>query len=110
MRPEHMDNTPTYRPWESRWSPNNRAAREAQSMAARDRSIERRQKRKAEAEAKAQAYARALREDPAMVQRRAVAEQCAGNLSASMAAPQRCRVVAPARCIVTALTRCAVSA
>jgi hypothetical protein len=105
-----MDKTLTYRPWESRWSPNNRAVREAQSMAASDRNVQRHQKRKAEAEARAQAYAEAARTDPAMVQRRRLATQGAGNLSAVMAAPARCRVIAPTRCIVIDPSRCAVIA
>ncbi|PZQ02468.1 MAG: hypothetical protein DI587_03295 [Variovorax paradoxus] len=80
-----MDNTPTYRPWESRWSPHNSAVRLARQMAAHDRVIERRAERN---RVKADAEAAALRRNERPTAK-AAAYAAACVLVAAMCAPRR---------------------
>lgn len=80
-----MDNTPTYRPWESRWSPANRAAIEAQRIASSDR----RRQRRAERETLQAAAREAIHGDAAMAARREAATAEAQALAALMRPAQR---------------------
>jgi hypothetical protein len=86
-----MDHTLTYRPWETRWSPNNRAAVAAHRLTFRERAVQRRAEREAE-----DAAAKAAREaDPVMVARRAAAEAQATVIRSTMCSPptRRCIVI-----------------
>ena len=84
-----MEQTPTYRPWESRWSPANCAAREAQRIAASDRTHQRRAEREA-----LQAVAReAVRSLPGLASARAAAQDCAQRMALAMSAPRRVQAV-----------------
>lgn len=86
-----MDNTPTYRPWEARWSPNNRAAVSAHRATFREQAVQRRAEREA-----AEAAAKAARQaDPEMVARRAAAEVQAAAVRSAMCSPptRRCIVI-----------------
>jgi hypothetical protein len=86
-----MENTPTYRPWETRWSPNNRAAVAAHRVSFRDRAAQRRAEREAEQAAAAEARSK----DPELVARRAAAEAQASALRSVMCSPptRRCIVI-----------------
>lgn len=80
-----MDNIPTYRPWESRWSPANREAIEARRIASSDRA----RKRRAEREALKAAAHEAVLGDAAIAARREAAKAEAAALVALMRPPQR---------------------
>lgn len=75
-----MDNTPTYRRWESRWSPANREAIEAQRIASSDRA----RKRRAEREALQAAAREAIHGDAAVIARREAAQAQASAIAALM--------------------------
>lgn len=90
-----MDICNTYRPWESRWSPHNRAVREAHAAERHDQRLDRRRRFAAELDA-----AQPPREDTSV--RRHAAEAQAMAASVVMKAPQRCCVVTPNRCAVPA--------
>jgi hypothetical protein len=86
-----MDNTPTYRPWEARWSPNNRAAVAAHRATFREQAVQRRAEREA-----AEAAAKEARQaDPEIVARRAAAEVQAAAIRSAMCSPptRRCIVI-----------------
>lgn len=92
-----MDTTkPTYRSWESKWSPNNRAVREAQQIKASDRSRKRRQERE---DLRTAALA-AVRDNPELHAARKVAQGAAAAMTVAMSAPRRCTVIARPHCQV----------
>ncbi len=74
-----------YRRWESKYSPHNRAVREAQSIAASDRTRTKRHER----QALQRAALAAVQNDPATIARRAAAAELQASIAPLMATPRR---------------------